>query len=169
MARIEVRRAVPSDASAIRQIGQDAWPATYVFAGEAYIAHGLETWWSHEAVLRGIGTTETFVAETDGTVIGMGNIDLRPATPIIWKLYVLPEHQGIGAGHALITKLLSEAPTTGDVLLEYTDGNTRAAEFYRRHGFVELRRDPPDSAGWPEQVWMARRSGQQSAGRADRR
>nr|WP_281361751.1 GNAT family N-acetyltransferase [Nakamurella aerolata] len=50
--------------------------------------------------MRGIETTKTFVAEVDGATVGMGNIDLRPDKPVIWKLYVLPEHHGVGAGHA---------------------------------------------------------------------
>lgn len=99
----------------------------------------------------------TFVAEVDGTLIGMGNIDLRVEQPVIWKLYVVPRHQGTGAGHALLVRLLAEAPPGSDVLLEYTDGNVRAANFYRRHGFVALRRDPPEERGWPAQVWMVRR------------
>jgi GNAT superfamily N-acetyltransferase len=154
-----VRRATADDAAAIRHVGHETWPSTYVFAGDEYIAHGLATWWSEDAVLRGIDSTRTFVAEAGGEVIGMGNIDLRSATSIIWKLYVRPRHQGTGAGHALMARLLDEAPQGSDVALEYTDGNSRAARFYLRHGFAELRRDPPTVAGWPAQVWMVRRGG----------
>lgn len=157
MAHVTVRSAPPNDAPAIRQIGEATWPATYAFAGAEYVAHGLDTWWSEEAVLRGLETTRTMVAERDGMVIGMGTIDLRPERPVIWKLYVLPEHQGTGAGHALMKVLLSEAPPDVDgVTLEYTDGNAEAAVFYRRHGFTELRRDAPDKPGWPDQIWMIR-------------
>jgi GNAT superfamily N-acetyltransferase len=153
-----VRPATAADARAIERVGRATWPSTYAFAGEEYIAHGLASWWSGEAVLRGIKTTQTFVAEVDGEVIGMGNIDLRQDQPVIWKLYVLPSHQGAGAGHALMERLLAEAPSGSEVLLEYSDGNAGAAAFYLRHGFVELRRDEPEVAEWPHQVWMVRRS-----------
>jgi GNAT superfamily N-acetyltransferase len=157
MPEVTVRPATPEDASAIKHIGEATWPAAYAFAGEEYIAHGLTHWWSEEAVLRGLRTTQTLLAERDCAVIGMGNIDLRGERPIIWKLYVLPHHHGTGAGHALMQALLREAPPDADgVTLEYTDGNDTAAAFYRRHGFTELRRDPPEQAGWPEQVWMIR-------------
>ena len=156
MTGVEVRPATSADAAAIERVGRETWPNTYRFAGDDYITHGLETWWSEESVLRGIDATRTFVAETDSKVIGMGNIDLRPERPIIWKLYVLPDCQGSGAGHALMARLLAEAPRGRAVLLEYSDGNDRAARFYRRHGFVELRRDAPQSTGWPAQVWMIR-------------
>lgn len=158
MTDVDVRPAIADDAAAIQRVGRETWPSTYGFAGEEYVAHGLATWWSQEAVLRGIDATQTFVAEVDGQVIAMGNIDLRPKRPVIWKLYVMPERQGSGAGHALMTRLLDEAPRGSDVLLEYTDGNTRAAAFYRRHGFVELRRDAPESDDWPAQVWMVHKS-----------
>lgn len=165
MTDLDVRPATAADAASIERVGRVTWPSTYGFAGDAYIAHGLATWWSKEAVLRGIETTSTFVAEVDGEVIGMGNLDLRPEKPVIWKLYVLPERQGSGAGRALMTRLLAEAPRGSEVLLEYTDGNARAASFYFRHGFVELRRDAPESAGWPAQVWMAhKRSGDGAEG-----
>ena len=110
------------------------------------------------------------MAEIDGDVIGMGNIDLRAEQPIIWKLYVVPRHQGAGAGRALLERLLAEAPPELDVLLEYTDGNIRAGDFYRRHGFGELRRDPPEEHGWPSQVWMVKRpDGAGPAGAAQQR
>jgi len=157
MTDLQVRPAIPSDAGAIERVGRETWPSTYAFAGEDYIAVGLDRWWSEEAVLRGIETTRTVVAEVGDTLVGMGNIDLRPERPTIWKLYVLPGHQGIGAGHALMERLLAEAPLGSEVLLEYTDGNARAAGFYLRHGFVELRRDVPEVPGWPDQVWMVRR------------
>jgi GNAT superfamily N-acetyltransferase len=156
MARVTVRPATIDDASAIRSIGEATWPVTYSFAGEEYIAHGLKSWWSDEATLHSLQTTANFVAERDGAVIGMGNIDLRAEPSVIWKLYVLPDHHGTGAGHALLEALLDVPPDGGGVALEYTEGNERAARFYRRHGFVEWRRDPGEQPGWPDQVWMFR-------------
>jgi ribosomal protein S18 acetylase RimI-like enzyme len=157
MGEFSVRLANLADVEAIKHVGQSTWPATYEFAGEDYIAHGLEQWWSDDAVMRGIQTTRTLVVEHNGAVVGMGNLDLRREQPIIWKLYVLSEHHGSGAGHALMEALLDQAPSDTDaVLLEYTHGNERAATFYRRHGFTELRRDQPKQPDWPEQVWMSR-------------
>lgn len=158
MGTISVREATHEDVASITLIGQKTWPATYEFAGEEYIAHGLESWWSEEAVVRGLETTRTLVAVREEEVIGMGNLDLRGERPIIWKLYVLPEHQGTGAGHALMEALLAQTPPDAtEVLLEYTDGNRSAADFYRRHDFTELRRDPPEESGWPDQIWMVRK------------
>jgi ribosomal protein S18 acetylase RimI-like enzyme len=152
-----VRPATLDDVSAIQRIGHETWPATYAFAGSDYVEHGLASWWSEQSIAASLATTQNLVAEVDGDVVGMGNVDLRPETPVIWKLYVLPTSQGTGAGRALIEALIALVPADrGAVLLEYTDGNERAAAFYRRNGFVELRRDPPEQEGWPDQVWMTR-------------
>jgi GNAT superfamily N-acetyltransferase len=155
--RFDVRAAAAFDVAAIRAVGEAAWPETYSFAGHDYVEHGLATWWSEEALQRGLAATTTLVAEAAGQVVGMGNVDLRPRVPVIWKLYVLPGHQGTGVGSRLLTSLVEQVPAERTaVALEYVDGNDRAAAFYARHGFVEVRRQPAEDPGWPDQVWMER-------------
>ncbi|WP_426561955.1 GNAT family N-acetyltransferase [Angustibacter sp. McL0619] len=149
-----MRRATQTDVDAICEIGRAAWPGTYAFAGQDFVEHGLATWWSAAAVERGLATTTTLVAESEGHVVGVGNVDLRPDPPVIWKLYVHPGHQGEGVGSSLLTALIGVVPAArGTVAIEYIDGNARAAAVYARHGFVEVRRDPADRPDWPRQVW----------------
>jgi GNAT superfamily N-acetyltransferase len=150
---VRIRDAVPGDIDAIIEIGHRTWPATYGFAGDEYVRNGLATWWSTEAIERSLRDTTVLVAATDDGLLGVGNIDLRGETPVIWKLNLLPGTQGSGAGTALITALLERAPGRR-VRLEYVDGNYRAAGFYKRRGFTELRREPGERPGWPETVWM---------------
>lgn len=84
----------------------------------------------------------------------MGNVDLRPEVPVIWKLYVRPDHQGHGVGSALLRRLVASVPAgRRSVAIEYADGNDRAAAVYARHGFVVVRSEPADHPGWPAQVW----------------
>lgn len=147
---MEVRRATEADAEAIRTVGHSTWPATYAFAPDGYVEHGLAAYWSEEAVIRGLRETVTWVAEAEGDVIGMANLDTRRDPPVIWKLYVVPGHQGGGAGSALIRAAIAEAG--GPVRLEYVDGNARAAAFYARTGFVEVARNP--TAEGPDQIWV---------------
>lgn len=151
---VVVRAATESDVEAIRGIGRAAWPETYAFAGKDYVEHGLATWWSEAAVRRGLATTVTLVAELEGWVVGMGNIDLRPEVPVIWKLYIHPDHQGAGIGGNLLESLIEAVPAgRRAVSVEYADGNDRAAAVYVKHGFIEIRRDPADQPDWPAQVW----------------
>ncbi|MEV4351623.1 GNAT family N-acetyltransferase [Actinoplanes sp. NPDC049596] len=150
---MHIRPAAPADIPAIVTVGHKTWPRTYAFAGPDYIRHGLDTWWSPQAVERSLTTTSVLIADHHGAIVGTGNLDLRGDTPTIWKLYVLPEAQGAGAGHALLTALL-ELAGGRPVQLEYTDGNHRAARFYTAHGFRELRRTPGEQPGWPDTVWL---------------
>jgi len=152
---LEIRDALPADVPEIVSVGRRTWPATYDFAGAEYIAHGLATWWSPEAVERSLVNTTVQVADRGGEIVGTGNIDLRGEAAIIWKLYVVPEAQGSGAGSALIKSLIGYAGGR-PVRLEYLDGNTRAARFYAAHGFAEIFREPSDHEGWPATIWMER-------------
>lgn len=152
-----VRAATAADVDAIIAVGQATWPATYGFAGADYVEHGLATWWSPAAVTRGLATTTTLVTEVGGEVVGVANVDLRPAVPVIWRLYVLPSCQGAGVGGALLRGLIDAVPSDRRAIsIEYADGNDRAAAVYARHGFVEVRREPAERPGWPEQIWAER-------------
>lgn len=157
---VRVRRATPADRDAIRRVGHAAWPATYAFAGEDYVRDGLETWWSTEAVESSLAETTYVVAERADEqgwlVVGIGNVDLAPEVPVIWRLYVRPDHQAGGLGGMLLEALLAEVPAGRRVRLEYVDGNVRAATFYERHGFREAAREPGRREGWPDSVWMER-------------
>lgn len=148
---LEVRPATVDDVAAIRVVGELTWPSTYSFAGPEFVAHGLATWWSDEAILRSLTTTSTLVAVLDGQVVGVGNLDLQRDQPTIWKLYVLPAAQGTGAGSALLRALVALADGA-TVTLEYVDGNDRAAAFYARQGFVEVRRQTAEPVGDPATV-----------------
>lgn len=156
---LEIRPATDDDVAAIRMVGELTWPPTYAFAGDEYVAHGLATWWSDEAIRRTLTRTSTLVAVADGTVVGVGNLDLDREPQTIWKLYVAPSAQGLGAGSALLRELVALAGGA-TVALEYADGNDRAAAFYERQGFREVARQPPQVAGGPDIVWMERPAGQ---------
>ncbi|MFC7550010.1 GNAT family N-acetyltransferase [Plantactinospora sp. GCM10030261] len=149
-----VRRASRDDASAIRVVGLTAWPATYrPLAGDDYVAYGLSIWWSTAAVLRSMQTGRTYVAEEGGQVVGTATAGEKDGACVLWKLYVLPTAQGRGIGSDLLAAVIRDA--SGDaVLLEYAEGNHRAARFYRDRGFREIRREAAGRFGWPAQVWM---------------
>jgi GNAT superfamily N-acetyltransferase len=154
---MHVRPARTDDAAAIQEIGRKTWPATYSFAGDDYIESGLATWWSAEAVVRSLRDTIVLVADDEGEVVGIGNIDLRGDVPVIWKLYVLPRVQHSGVGSALLAALFDQVPAgTASVRLEYVEGNERAAAFYAAKGFSEIRREPGGQPGWPDTVWVER-------------
>lgn len=151
-----VRPAVDADVEAICAVGAATWPATYeALAGPEYVAHGLERWWSAEAVRDSIGRGGVFVAELDGAVVGMASVGERDGAPYLWKLYVLPDRHGIGAGSALLDAVVESLPRDSTRLgLDFVDGNERAAAFYRARGFRVTGRKPSPLGVGPDEILM---------------
>ena len=79
---------------------------------------------------------------------------------VMWKLYVHPDHQGLGIGSRLLAEV--EALVEGDELwLEVVDGNDQAYDFYLARGFDEVER--VSDGRWPDDVWLRK-----SLGRTER-
>jgi GNAT superfamily N-acetyltransferase len=77
-----------------------------------------------------------WVAETDSGLAGFAAINAR--TREVWALFVTPADEGKGFGRALHAALLAWAKAAGCTELTLaTDRNSRAAEFYRRAGWVQ--------------------------------
>lgn len=155
MPSISVRRAVRSDVAAVQAVGLLTWPPTYLpFTSPDYALRGLAAWWSADAVLATITRDTTYVAEIDGQVVGTATLGTLGSDRVIWKLYVVPERQGTGVGHALVGAMLGEVGAE-PVFVEFVDGNARAQRFYEQHGFGPDRLEHED--GEPATVWFVRR------------
>ncbi|WP_081682943.1 GNAT family N-acetyltransferase [Marmoricola sp. URHB0036] len=151
-----IRPATTSDIPEMQQVGVAAWRVAYAFAGPAYIERGLKTWWTPEALATCLATTQLVVAERDGRILGVGNLDTRGDVPVIWKLYVHPAAQRTGLGRALLSHLIRIAPPdTARVALEYVAGNEHAAQFYAANGFTEDHRSRSADPDEPETVWVS--------------
>ena len=85
---------------------------------------------------------EALLAERDGRAIGFAlfftNFSTFLAQPGLYleDLFVEPEHRGVGAGKALLTRLAQEAVTRGCGRFEWSvlDWNESAIGFYERMG-----------------------------------
>lgn len=150
-----IREADGNDLLAVLEVGRRTWPVTYgPIAGDDYVAMGLAKWWTEDANIPAIRAGRVTVAELDGTVVGIAVVGPHENHLVLWKLYVLPEHQGEAIGSALVASVVDKA--TGlhpEIRITYLEGNTLAAAFYRKKGFVEISREP-GSPGIPESVWM---------------
>lgn len=156
--KLVIRPADGDDLTAVVDVGHRTWPTTYgPIAGDDYVAMGLAKWWTQEATIPGIRAGRVMVAELDGEVVGMSSTGPSDGHLTLWKLYVVPEHQGEGLGGALLRAVLEKATLDGydAIQLSYVDGNDNAAAFYRRHGFIERNREAGGS-GVPDSVWMTR-------------
>jgi len=152
---VTVRVATAADLEVVVEIGTRTWWATYPpITGDDYITRGIATWWTPEITRTAIEAGGVRVAEDSGRPIGMASYSVSGPVVDLWKLYVLPEAQGNGAGSALLGSVIDAAgPEHTTVRLAHKDGNTKARVFYERKGFVETGRSLDDLGG-PDNVWM---------------
>jgi GNAT superfamily N-acetyltransferase len=156
---MRVREATEQDLDAVIHVGVTTWRATYPpITGEAYVEEGIAKWWAPDAVLPGIRAGTVLVAVVDDQVVAMASYSLREDHLMLWKLYVLPDSQGSGAGSALLSEVIARA---GDlpVRLTHLIGNDRAHAVYERLGFVESATVPSPIDDGPEEIVMERPAG----------
>jgi len=151
-----VRPATLADIDAIVHVGHTTWPVAYArLAGDDYVQMGLAKWWTPEATRPLVEAGRCTVAEFDGTVVAVAAVGPLDGNLVLFRLYVLPTHQGDGIGARLLRRVEEQARYTGHrtLRLPYLDGNDGAARFYARHGYHELEREP-GAPGIPDQVWV---------------
>jgi ribosomal protein S18 acetylase RimI-like enzyme len=150
-----IRRAELTDVDAVRQIGLTTWPVAYAgLASDEFIEDGLAQWWSPEVVERGIRTGITLVAAEGDELVGMVGLGRQGDQWVMWKLYVLPDHQRSGIGKALLDAAIKALPAgTTELLLDVLVTNEAAIGFYKANGFVEATKTPDRDLG-DELMWM---------------
>ena len=79
--------------------------------------------------------TMSWVHQLDGAITGFVMVDVEKQN--LWALFVAPEHEGTGIGRALNEVMLVRYFQRCDRLRLSTDPDTRAAEFYRKAGYIE--------------------------------
>ena len=149
---ITIRRAVPGDVDGVRYVGTVAWPATYGAArGAAYVMSGLDEYWNVEAISSAIQEGNIDVAEMDGAIVGMVHVEALGDDLVMWKIYVLPDHQRLGIGRLLVDAAKDRSRARRSALLtEFEPSNERVRGFYLREGFTVT------DAPWPgaDAVWL---------------
>lgn len=157
-ADVVTRPATGDDLRAVINVGHQTWPPTYgPIAGDDYVSMGLAKWWTADATIPAIRSGRATVAERDGQIVGVSVVGALQQELALWKLYVLPEHQGAGVGAALLRAAIDRATDEGwkTMILSYLDGNTGAAGFYAHFGFEVYSREPSGS-GVPDSIWVRR-------------
>ena len=149
---VTVRKADAADAEGIVALGRAVVPPTYGPLSQEYAAWCLERWWSPDHVADSLGMLPHWVAVDGEDVVGVANLGVHAGAPVMWKLYVHPDHHGQGIGGALLTRV--EGAADEQLTLEYLDGNDPAAGFYRSHGFAETNRSVIDAFPALTWVWM---------------
>ncbi len=124
----------------------------------------FETFWSEHCS----GIRVTFVAETEGAVVGYTNLiwrrDYQPfldaGIPEISNMHVLDEWQGQGIGTALIRAAEDEAIANGIAVIGIGYGLSpdyaRAQRLYAKLGYVPDGRGPHPSK-WGDTLFLTKR------------
>lgn len=115
----------------------------------------IAKFWTPEANSDAIRAGRTLVAEADGQVVGILSYGLNDGQPVIWKVYVLPDHVGHGHGRALLEAFARKVSFDHThVSMPVEEGNEVGIRFAERMGFSEQRRE--GQSGMPDLIWFVR-------------
>lgn len=139
---IEIRRAKPSDATAVAGTHDEAWRATYqgVIPGielERLITRRGPDWWD-SAIRKG---SRIAILAFGDKIAGYANYGRNRARSLfyegeIYELYLRPEYQGLGFGRRLFTSARRDLGQSGlkSLVVWALSDNEPAVEFYRALG-----------------------------------
>ena len=137
-----IRSATPEDAPAILAVHRASRRAAYAHLGTPEEAQGQSTVDSWRATIE--RADHAWVDERDGGVVAFACV----IGPKLAGLYVVPEEQGRGLGHALLELAVAHGARELWVYAEHA----AARRFYERHGWV----GEPDTA-YVDDSWALRR------------
>lgn len=149
-----VRGRLASDGRAVRRVARAAWRATYAgIAPPGFVRAVLRGGYDRERLLRSLidPARDAFVAVRGGRVVGYADAKARDAHLVeLLRIYVDPDAQGGGAGHALLAAVLAAARARGARRVEagVDPANAPALRWYARQGFSEARRDTFTLGRW---------------------
>lgn len=93
-------------------------------------------------------------AEHESEIIAVSEWGFYDENPVVWKLYVHPEHRSKGVGPQLQRNIIDDLPSgTAALQVEHFTANKRAGAFYEREGFRELRKVEDDTNPSVSVIW----------------
>jgi GNAT superfamily N-acetyltransferase len=138
-AGVFVRRALPADAPAIREVAETAWRATYSdLIGPEAVERFIAQAYTPERVARRIDRHDTFVAARPGG--DASGVDAFVESFVeddhahIAAFYARPGTRGVGLGTALLERVVASYPGL-DISADVLVGNDLGEPFYVARGF----------------------------------
>ena len=133
---MDIRRATPQDAAAIRAVAAAGWRDTYGgLLRSATIEAFLDGPYSIENVHDRIAAHDFLVAEDSEGILAYADAVPEAERIFLAAIYALPEQRGKGAGTALLDRIATNhpgRPIDAFVLV----GNREGEAFYEHRGFV---------------------------------
>jgi ribosomal protein S18 acetylase RimI-like enzyme len=141
-----IRPAEASDAPAIRGVARDSWHAAYDdILGAERVDGMVDEWYVVDDLETAIGDYVFHVAvSTDGSVVGFANAGPNPeydeGTDKLYRIYVDPDHWGVGIGTRLLDAVEAELEDadTERLRLSVLAENTVGVGFYESRGFERV-------------------------------
>lgn len=143
---IDVRPAAPGDAAELSDVHRQAW--TYCYSGliphkplSAMLERRDQVWWRKATR----GPASVLVVDVGGTIAGYATLGLNRSKNLaydgeIYEIYMRPEYQGVGLGHALFhesRRALTSLGYRGLVVWCLEDCDT-AVNFFRSNGGCDM-------------------------------
>ncbi|KOS05360.1 acetyltransferase [Flavobacterium akiainvivens] len=139
---MEIRKASQEDYTTIFEIANVTWDNAYKsILSEAQLEYMMDMMYSPSAFTEQLNIKghHFLMASIDGKDLGFASYELnyRYGVTKLHKLYVLPQTQGTGMGHALITAVENAAKANGNetVTLNVNRFN-KAIHFYEKNGYA---------------------------------
>ena len=147
----------PADAQLVADLAERCWRPHYTpIIGEAQVDYMLEKFQSASAILEQINSGRDYQLIEEEASLGYLATDLSEHL-FLSKLYILPEHQGRGAGRWAVEQLANAHPGL-ESQLTVNKHNHDTIAFYGKLGFVN---DGPTVAdignGFIMDDWIMRR------------
>jgi ribosomal protein S18 acetylase RimI-like enzyme len=142
-AGIRVRSFCREDEDVICALWAETWHAAYdALSGHAKVAESIERFRAKSvaSIYLGNPTSRMLVAEVLGQIAGTITCSERDHRGVIHGLYVRPPLQRRGIGSLLLRSLLNSLRDCDEVSLKALKAHSHAIAFYRRHGFIAVRK-----------------------------
>ena len=159
---IVIRQADGNDLDGVVRVGRTVMRATNAQLVEPELVDLLaDKFWTSDANTAAIRAGRTFVggAGADGRdIVAMASYGIQDGRVVIWKLYVLPDYEGLGLARRLVETIIERVEDDVDaVYLAIHDGSDGARAFADATGFIETERE--EQAGMPQLIWLRRQVG----------
>ena len=143
---LSIRKASVNDIQSIQSICKKSWKTTYknIYSSQ-YIEQVFSIFYSKERLIKDLTECSLewngyWLAEEHGRPLGcIGGGMSEDNRANIYVLYVLPQSQRKGIGHALVQTLTTyqkERFQAKQQAVTVTEGNQNAISFYEKEGFV---------------------------------
>lgn len=155
--QLKIQAATEEDVKDIQFVLSTTWQATYTNLSSETIQQVKEKWHSVEFLTQQIKNPKFYfpIAILEGKVVGIAtSAENEAGIADVFRLYILPEHQGQGIGTKLLDKVIEHYSQTKQLRVYVEENNLKAIAFYEHKGFKKIRKEEETSFGEVMVDWV---------------